>query len=88
MVAQYVLQDFAKADGDWLDDLMRGVADGAPDLAAGHADKFQNAVARRMAPAKPEKPAPKVETQKPAKAQEPVPEDERTPLQKLVDKFR
>jgi PTH1 family peptidyl-tRNA hydrolase len=88
MVAQYVLQDFAKADGDWLDDLMRGVADGAADLAAGHADKFQNAVARRMAPAKPEKPAPKVETQKPAKAQEPVPEDERTPLQKLVDKFR
>jgi len=88
MVAQYVLQDFAKADGDWLDDLMRGVSDGAPDLAAGHADKFQNAVARRMAPAKAEKPAPKVETQKSAKAQEPAPEDERTALQKLVDRFR
>src|SRR6056297_1203 len=88
MVAQYVLQDFAKADGDWLDDLMRGISDGAPDLAAGHADKFQNAVARRMAPAKAEKPAPKVETQKSAKAQEPAPEDERAALQKLVDKFR
>src|SRR6056297_3719126 len=88
MVAHYVLQDFAKADADWLDDLMRGISDGAGDLAAGHADKFQNAVARRMAPAKAEKPAPKVGTQKSAKAQEPAPEDERTALQKLVDKFR
>ncbi|WP_306152267.1 aminoacyl-tRNA hydrolase [Roseovarius sp. MMSF_3281] len=88
LVSQYVLQDFAKADRDWLDDLMRGISDGAADLAAGHADKFQNAVARRMAPAKPEKPAPKAETRKPAKAQEPAAEDERTPLQKLVDKFR
>jgi len=88
MVAQYVLQDFAKADGDWLDDLMRGVSDGAAELAAGHADKFQNAVARRMAPAKPEKTAPKAETKKPAQAEEPVAEDNRTPLQKLADKFR
>jgi PTH1 family peptidyl-tRNA hydrolase len=34
-VAGYVLSDFAKADADWLDDVLRGVADGAPDLAAG-----------------------------------------------------
>lgn len=88
MVAQYVLQDFAKADAEWLDDLMRGISDGAPDLAAGHADKFQNAVALRMAPAKPEKPAAKVEPKKPVQAQEPAPEYERSPLQKLVDKFR
>ena len=62
-VAGYVLQDFAKADQDWIDDMMRGVADGAPWLAQGKADRFQNAVAQRMAPARPKaerraKPAP------------------------------
>ncbi|PIV73428.1 MAG: aminoacyl-tRNA hydrolase, partial [Rhodobacteraceae bacterium CG17_big_fil_post_rev_8_21_14_2_50_65_11] len=31
-VAPYVLSDFAKADQVWLDDLMRGIADGAVDL--------------------------------------------------------
>jgi peptidyl-tRNA hydrolase, PTH1 family len=34
-VAGYVLSDFAKADGDWLDDLLRGISDGASALAAG-----------------------------------------------------
>ena len=34
-VAGYVLSDFAKADQGWLDDLMRGMSDGAPDLAKG-----------------------------------------------------
>ena len=29
LVAGYVLHDFAKADGDWLDDLLRGISDGA-----------------------------------------------------------
>ena len=57
-VARYVLHDFARADQDWLDDLMRGIADGAPELAAGEAPKFLNAVALRMAPARPAKPAP------------------------------
>ena len=49
-VAGYVLHDFAKADADWLDDLMRGVSDGAPALAAGDAGRFANAVALRTAP--------------------------------------
>ena len=49
-VAGYVLHDFSKADGDWLDDLMRGISDGAPALAAGDAARFQNAVALRVAP--------------------------------------
>ena len=50
LVAAYVLHDFAKADGDWLDDLLRGIADGAPDLADGDAGRFQNAVALRVNP--------------------------------------
>ncbi len=45
-VSGYVLHDFAKADQDWLDDLLRGVSDGAPDLAAGDSGKFMNAVAQ------------------------------------------
>ena len=49
-VAGYVLRDFAKADGDWLDDLLRGVSDGAEALAAGDAGRFMNAVSLRVAP--------------------------------------
>lgn len=49
-VAGYVLSDFAKADQDWLDNLLRGISDGAAALAAGDAGRFQNAVAQRTAP--------------------------------------
>jgi PTH1 family peptidyl-tRNA hydrolase len=51
-VPGYVLNDFAKADQDWLDDVLRGVSDGAPHLADGDAGRFQNAVAQRTAPAR------------------------------------
>ncbi|WP_135506881.1 aminoacyl-tRNA hydrolase [Roseovarius aestuariivivens] len=95
-VAGYVLQDFAKADAEWLDDLMRGISDGAPRLAAGENDRFLNAVSQRTAPPRSSKSTPKPA----AKDQSPVPEtpaagsqtapveDSRTPLQKLMDKFR
>jgi PTH1 family peptidyl-tRNA hydrolase len=52
-VAGYVLHDFAKADEAWLDDLLRGLSDGAPALAAGDAARFSNDVALRTAPARP-----------------------------------
>jgi len=48
-VAGYVLQDFAKADQGWLDDLLRGLADGAPHLAEGDTPRFLNTVAQRTA---------------------------------------
>jgi PTH1 family peptidyl-tRNA hydrolase len=51
-VAAYVLHDFAKADQDWLDDLLRGISDGAVALAAGDSAKFLNAVALRTSPAR------------------------------------
>ncbi|MEJ1990655.1 MAG: aminoacyl-tRNA hydrolase [Maritimibacter sp.] len=86
-VSQYVLSDFAKADADWLDDLLRGLSDGADHLARGDNSKFSNAVAQRMAPPKPDpKPKPKTAAQAPAEA--PAPADTRSPLQKLVDKFQ
>jgi hypothetical protein len=58
-VAGYVLSDFAKADQDWLDDVLRGIADGAPELAAGDSGRFLNAVSQRTAPARNAKPVPK-----------------------------
>ena len=83
-VAAYVLHDFAKVDQDWLDDLLRGVSDGAVHLAAGEGQKFMNAVALRTAPPRSsDKPKPEP---KPATA-EPAP-DARTPMQKLLDRFR
>lgn len=51
-VADYVLHDFAKADADWLEDLFRGISDGAGELAAGDAAKFLNAVNLRLNPAR------------------------------------
>ncbi len=86
-VAGYVLSDFAKAEQDWLDDMMRGISDGAGELAGGDGPKFLNAVALRVAPPRSStgtgKPKPAVAT-----APKPDPEDNRSPLQKLADKFR
>ena len=91
-VAGYVLHDFPKADDDWLDDLMRGISDGAAHLADGDTGKFMNAVALRVAPPRsstsPAK-AEKADVPKPAPEPEAAPEpDTRNPLQKLVDRFR
>ena len=84
-VSGYVLRDFPKADEGWLDDLIRGLSDGAPYLAQGDTGRFMNAVALRMAPPRSSKT--KAETAKP-KAPEPEPEPEKSPLQRLMDKFR
>ena len=91
LVAGYVLHDFAKAEQDWLDDMMRGISDGAADLADSDAGGFMNKVALRTAPPRSsttpkKKPDPKPETT-PEPAPEPA-EDTRSPLQKLADKFR
>ncbi|MFN5827597.1 MAG: aminoacyl-tRNA hydrolase, partial [Rhodobacterales bacterium] len=52
-VAAYVLHDFAGADQGWLDDLLRGLSEGAVMLAAGDGPGFLNRVALRMAPPRP-----------------------------------
>jgi len=84
-VSGYVLSDFAKAEQDWLEDLLRGISDGAGDLAAGDTGRFMNAVALRTTPQRPSG----GKTAKPAKPPQPAPPpDERTSLQKLMDRFR
>lgn len=87
-VAGYVLSDFAKADQGWLDDLLRGISDGAEALAAGEDGRFMSAVAARVAPARnsgnrPEK------REKPAQP-EPAPEPASLgdKLRALTDRFR
>ncbi len=88
-VPAYVLRDFPKADHEWLDDMLRGISDGAPSLAEGDTGRFQNAIALRVNPPRSsttsgkKNPEPSV-----AKTKDPEPVDDRSPLQKLVDKFR
>ncbi|MDO5656962.1 MAG: aminoacyl-tRNA hydrolase [Paracoccus sp. (in: a-proteobacteria)] len=92
-VAGYVLSDFAKSDADWLDDLLRGVSDGAAALAEGDAGRFQNAVAQRTAPARNSgtappggaKPAPRTGAE--AKP-EPAPQSLADKLAALAGRFR
>jgi len=87
-VAAYVLHDFAKADQDWLDDLMRGLSDGAPALADGDAARFMNAVALRTAPPRSSDRADERMDKAGKSAPEVAPADTRSPMQKLMDKFR
>lgn len=84
-VPGYVLRDFPKADEVWLDDVLRGVSDGAPYLVAGDLAKFMNAVGLRISP-----PRPSTGTKPPpAKPAPPEPaQDTRSAVQKLMDRFK
>ena len=83
-VPGYVLRDFPKADEGWLDDLLRGCADGAPKLAEGDAGGFMNAVALRMQPARPAPAKPAAPKQ--AAAPEPAPAPQ-SAMERLIAKF-
>ncbi|MFC3628096.1 aminoacyl-tRNA hydrolase [Paracoccus angustae] len=90
-VAGYVLSDFAKADGEWLDDLLRGVSDGAEALAAGDGPRFQNAVAARMQPARNSGARPAAQKTAPAPTAPPAqaePAGLADKLRQLTDRFR
>lgn len=99
-VAGYVLSDFAKADQDWLDDLLRGISDGAAALAAGDQARFLNAVAARTAPARsgtgdrpqarPQPPAPQPPAQKtgPAASAPKTAQDQPSEPASLADRLR
>ena len=49
-VAGYVLHNFAKADQDWLADLLTGLSEGAVSLAQNNHAQFLNTVALRLNP--------------------------------------
>ncbi len=95
-VAGYVLSDFAKADQAWLDDMLRGIAQGAPHLARGDGGQFMNAVALARgdtgAAAKPRRTSPAPQPAPPNAAPSSAPStdaaDIRSPMERLLDKFR
>lgn len=86
-VPGYVLHDFAKADQDWLDDMLRGISDGVEHLAGGDTGRFLNAVSLRLAPPRSSTSKPKA-APKPDATPSPPAEDTRSPMQKLMDKFK
>mgnify|MGYP001077811695 CR=1 FL=1 len=85
-VSRYVLHDFAKADEVWLDAVLRGVEDGIIYLASGDGPKFLNAIGLQLNP-----PRSSAGKQRPLANEAPGPAqaqaDERTPLQRLKDRF-
>lgn len=91
-VADYVLSDFAKADQNWLADLLQGLSEGAALLAAGEDAKFLNAVALRTAPPRAAAPRPAPVTMPSAQSTEPAvqtaPADQASLLQRLAQRFR
>ena len=88
-VAGYVLSDFAKAEEAGLDDLLRGISDGAEALAAGDDARFMNAVAARVAPPRNSgtRPTAKPET-RPEPAPEPAAQSLSDRLRALGERFR
>lgn len=87
-VPSYVLRDFAKSDQDWLDDMLRGISDGVTHLAESDWSRFQNAVALRLNPPRSSKTQQKPVPPKAPPEKTENPDDGRSPLQKLIDKFR
>lgn len=87
LVSNYVLGDFAKADEEWLAALLRAIGTEAPLLARGDTVRFLHALGLAV----PKEPAGAGTEPRPLpKAAETAPQvpDARTPLQRLVDRFR
>ena len=90
-VSGYVLSDFAKAETDWLDDVLRGCSDGAEALAGDDPARFSNAVAMSVAPPRPStgsKPKPVSNKQAPAQEKAEADSPSASTLQRLMDRFK
>ena len=89
-VAGYVLHDFSRADEDWLAPMLEGISKGADDLARGDSARFLNAVALLVSSPRSSKSVGQTQEKKTREAPvaEPAPEPTRSPLQRLVDKFK
>ncbi len=85
-VSGYVLHDFASADAEWLDPLLRAVGEAADKLAAGDGPGFMNAVALATGggPAPKAKPA----AEAPPRAPETAEPEASSPFAGLAGLFR
>ena len=81
-VSGYVLSDFAKSEEAMVEDLLRGISEGAEALARGDGAGFGTALAARMAP-----PKPKPSRPEPAPGPEPEPGPPLDPLEALRRRF-
>ncbi|MEM1361063.1 MAG: aminoacyl-tRNA hydrolase [Pseudomonadota bacterium] len=88
-VSPYVLNDFAKAEREIVENVLHGISDGAAALAAGDSNKFMNAVALRVAPPRSSTGTANPKAAPTASVPEPnLEEGKRSPLQRLADRFR
>jgi PTH1 family peptidyl-tRNA hydrolase len=93
LVSGYVLHDFTKTDQDWLEDMLYGISDGAVLLAEGDKGGFMNKVALRLqnnptgATGSVKDEALKNNLSQKEKSTSDK-EDDRTALQKLIDRFK
>lgn len=90
-VTGHVLSDFAKAEEPMLEDLLRGISDGAEALARGDGAAFGMTLAARMAPPKPARPADPDPARAAPSAATPSTPEPRTMtdrLKSLADRFR
>lgn len=94
VVANYVLNDFARDEVEWLDPLLVAIARAAPELVAGDLARFSNAVALAVSASAPNpEPKPGREARLPAGGRsgtgtEAGPEAQDNPLQRLIERFR
>ena len=88
-VADYVLHDFAKADGDWLEPLLQALSLAAPLLAQQDGPGFLNDLALRLAPPRPAAPrkVPPVDKAAPPTPPDAAPADDAGLLNRLADRF-
>lgn len=91
LVSNYVLADFAKADADWLEPLLNGIATSALLLAKGDTAGFAGAVGTAAKPTDRKPDAPSAAPASKASAS-PAPEEPATDLlsnlRRLADRFR
>ncbi len=89
-VAGYVLSDFAKAEEDLVEDVLRGISDGASELAQGSDAAFLNKVAGRVNPPRNSGTQPSQAATPKAVAPEPksIPETAADKLRALAARFR
>jgi len=87
-VAQYVLGDFAKADQHWINDILQGVGEGSAKLVVNDSAGFMNSIAlqRQQNLQNTQKENNKINTQ--SKRVQNQTSDDRTAVQKLIDKFK
>ena len=79
LVTRHVLGDFAKADSDWLEELLDAIAENAGLLAEGDTGNFMNRVALATGAASEPEPAKQKKTAKP---KDPAPSAPSAPAQK------